>query len=246
MGINKFLVLLVAALVSLVSVTSGIACINPSRYSGQTICDPFGRKCGECVSFVKKCTGDERKTSQWRQGRKVRDASISSGTAIATFPDGAYSGHAAIYMGQDHNGIHVWDQWRGHPVSQRIIHCFVSVTNGISCSNPGGYEGRKICDQFGGQCGQCVSFVKVCTGDRRATWQWGQGAKVRNANIAYGTGIATFPNGQYSGHAAIYVGQNDQGIQVWDQWRGHLVSSRTIYWNGNGLSNNGDSFYVIK
>ncbi|CAM4803892.1 unnamed protein product [Rotaria magnacalcarata] len=112
--------------------------------------------------------------------------------------------------------------------------------------NPGGYEGRKICDQFGGQCGQCVSFVKVCTGDRRATWQWGQGAKVRNANIAYGTGIATFPNGQYSGHAAIYVGQNDQGIQVWDQWRGHLVSSRTIYWNGNGLSNNGDSFYVIK
>ncbi|CAM4803898.1 unnamed protein product [Rotaria magnacalcarata] len=113
----------VAALVSLVSVTSGIACINPSRYSGQTVCDPFGRKCGECVSFVKKCTGDERKTSQWRQGRKVRDASISSGTAIATFPDGAYSGHAAIYMGQDHNGIHVWDQWRGHPVSQRIIHC---------------------------------------------------------------------------------------------------------------------------
>ncbi|CAF4242701.1 unnamed protein product [Rotaria socialis] len=119
----------------------------------------------------------------------------------------------------------------------------ISVTNGISCRNPGGYEGRKVCDQFGGQCGQCVSFVKVCTGDQRATWQWKQGAKVRNAPISYGTGIATFRNGQYSGHAAIYVGQNSNGIQVWDQWVGHLVSSRTIRWNGNGISNNGDSFY---
>ncbi|CAF3199185.1 unnamed protein product [Rotaria socialis] len=132
MDINKSLVLLVVALVSLVSVTSGISCINPSKYSSQTICDHFGRKCGECVSFVKKCTGDERRTNQWRQGRKVRDASISPGTAIATFPDGAYSGHAAIYMSQGHNGIHVWDQWYGHPVSQRIIRW-----NGHGLSNNG-------------------------------------------------------------------------------------------------------------
>jgi len=77
------------------------------------------------------------------------------------------------------------------------------------------------------------------------TGSWRQGTKVRGANIAYGTGIATFPNGRYSGHAAIYVGQNSQGIQVWDQWKGHPVSTRTIRWNGSGISNNGDSFYVI-
>ncbi|CAM4803978.1 unnamed protein product [Rotaria magnacalcarata] len=178
MQLNAFLVLLVASLFSSFTVTSGLLCTNPGRYSGEKVCDYYGkifmslfialkshfifrnctgdgrptsswrpgtkfvtnrfhsvqqfsggRKCGECVSFVKKCTGDERKTSQWRQGRKVRDASISSGTAIATFPDGAYSGHAAIYMGQDHNGIHAWDQWRGHPVSQRIIHWY---GNGLS------------------------------------------------------------------------------------------------------------------
>jgi hypothetical protein len=41
---------------------------------------------------------------------QVRGASITSGTAIATFPNGKYSGHAAIYVGQDSNGIQVWDQ----------------------------------------------------------------------------------------------------------------------------------------
>ena len=37
--------------------------------------------------------------------------------AVATFPGGKYSGHAAIYTGQDSNGIQVWDQviiFRGH------------------------------------------------------------------------------------------------------------------------------------
>ncbi|CAF2164343.1 unnamed protein product [Rotaria magnacalcarata] len=122
---------------------------------------------------------------------------------------------------------------------------FVSVTSGSSCSNPGQYSGRNLCDHAGGFCGECVSFIKICTGDRRTTSQWGQGIKVRRANIAYGTAIATFSNGRYSGHAAIYTGQNDNGIQVWDQWVGHSVAIRIIRWNGSGVSNNGDSFYVI-
>ncbi|CAF1266269.1 unnamed protein product [Adineta steineri] len=68
---------------------------------------------------------------------------------------------------------------------------------------------------------------------------------VRGASIASGTAIATFPNGKYSGHAAIYTGQNNDGIQVWDQWVGRPVATRTIRWNGSGISNNGDSFFVI-
>jgi hypothetical protein len=32
--------------------------------------------------------------------------------------------------------------------------------------------------------------------------------------LAYGTAIATFPNGAYYGHAAIYTGKTSQGIQV--------------------------------
>jgi hypothetical protein len=35
--------------------------------------------------------------------------------------------------------------------------------------------------------------------------------------IAYGTAIATFSGDRYSGHAAIYVSQNRDGIHVYDQ-----------------------------
>ncbi|CAF0937493.1 unnamed protein product [Adineta steineri] len=122
---------------------------------------------------------------------------------------------------------------------------FASVTEAASCSNPSQYKGQKVCDRTGGERGQCVSFVKVCTGDRRTTSQWSAGVKVRGANISFGTAIATFPNGKYSGHAAIYTGQNNDGIQVWDQWVGRPVATRTIRWNGSGISNNGDSFFVI-
>jgi len=114
-----------------------------------------------------------------------------------------------------------------------------------NCPNPSNYAGRSLCDFAGGYCGECVSFYKVCSGDRRVTGQWVKGQKVRGASLAVGTGIATFPNGKYFGHAAIYMGQDSGGIQVWDQWKGHPVSRRTIRWNGNGISNNGDSFYVI-
>ncbi|CAF2600367.1 unnamed protein product [Rotaria sp. Silwood2] len=136
------------------------------------------------------------------------------------------------------------------------------ITLGISCRKPSQYAGQSVCDHFGkliltwvvrcihetilgGLHGECVSFVKICTGDRRKTDQWRRGAKVRGSNIASGTAIATFPYGKYKGHAAIYISQDRSGIQVWDQWKGHSVSQRTIRWNGSGLSNNGDSFYVI-
>jgi len=89
-----------------------------------------------------------------------------------------------------------------------------------------------------------ISF-QVATGDYRVTANWVRGVKVKGAAIPFGTAIATFPNGKYSGHTAIYTGQNVEGIQVWDQWVGHSVSQRTIRWNGARISNNGDSFYVI-
>lgn len=71
-----------------------------------------------------------------------------------------------------------------------------------------------LCLRAGGYCGECVSFYKICTGDRRTTGQWVRGQKVRGASLPVGTGIATFPNGKYYGHAAIYMGQNAQGTQA--------------------------------
>lgn len=65
-----------------------------------------------------------------------------------------------------------------------------------------------------------------------------------------GTAIATFINGKYPTegrrHAAIFESRVIGGFIVWDQWVGRPVNRRLITWNGNGLSNNGLSFYIIK
>jgi hypothetical protein len=87
------------------------------------------------------------------------------------------------------------------------------------------------------------------------TATWAQGAAVQgNTSLQPGTAIATFnANGQYanatngSSHAAIYLGQNAQGIQVEDQWSNQPASIRTIPWNNptGTAANTGSSFYVI-
>lgn len=101
-------------------------------------------------------------------------------------------------------------------------------------------------------CGQCVSYVTtVCPTIPVGTGQWSKGVAVKgNQNIVAGTAIATFnTTGQYHGHAAIYVSQDDTGIQVFDQWitgTGKGVGKRVLKWGGNGVSNNGDGFYVVE
>src|SRR5690349_5575430 len=74
----------------------------------------------ECVAFLQATIPGMPNTHFWRPGKKVTrgDVTIEPGTAIATFVDGAYPGpgrhkHAAIYMGQDAEGIQVLDQWAG-------------------------------------------------------------------------------------------------------------------------------------
>ncbi len=112
------------------------------------------------------------------------------------------------------------------------------------CANPASFRGQVLCFPAGQFCGECVSFYKVCiscrfliltgsfqvcTGDSRTTSQWRAGARVRGTNLAFGTGIATFPNGRYSGHVAIYTGQDTNGIQVWDQVSFNRRLSRTWF-----------------
>jgi hypothetical protein len=84
-------------------------------------------------------------------------------------------------------------------------------------------------------------IFKVCTGDHRQTALWGTGDQVKgNSNLEKGTTIDLFgPDGKYArGHAAIYVGQDQNGIQVLDQWAerpsrpAHPVAPRTIRWDG--------------
>lgn len=90
---------------------------------------------------------------------------------------------------------------------------------------------------------------------------WREGARIvklapgKADTIQKGTAIATFVDGKYPQHgntgmhAAIYLGQNAQGIQVMDQWRAQgKVRPRTIPWHPHrpGLSNDGSAFSVIE
>ncbi len=67
---------------------------------------------GECVDLVREAAHAPR-TTDWVRGVQVQgDTNIRPGTAIATFDsNGRYTGHAAIYLGQDERGIRVIDQW---------------------------------------------------------------------------------------------------------------------------------------
>jgi hypothetical protein len=95
---------------------------DPGSFAGQAVGS------GHCVAYVQQSAGAPH-TSHWRRGVKVRGSGAPAGTAIATFggaparyenrTDG--SSHAAILIAEDSGGLRVWDQWRGHPVSQRTI-----------------------------------------------------------------------------------------------------------------------------
>lgn len=83
---------------------------------------------GHCVRFVQVMCAELPHTSKWRKGAWVRGAKIPSGTIIATFDDkNRYanatdgSSHAAVYEGETAEGLLVYDQWIGRPVSMRTI-----------------------------------------------------------------------------------------------------------------------------
>ena len=48
---------------------------------------------------------------------------------------------------------------------------------------------------------------------------------------------------------AIYVSQDQEGITVYDQWitgSGKAIGQRKLRFGANGVSNNGDGFYVVE
>jgi len=100
-----------------------------------------------------------------------------------------------------------------------------------------------------GESTECVAAVKhFCNAPQTSRWRKGRQVKGRT-DIRAGTAIATFtaPNNGYRGHAAIYVGQNSTELQVLDQWKTKKFSPRPIRFNNaeNGVSNDGDQFYVV-
>jgi hypothetical protein len=107
-------------------------------FSGSPYVSPLTQHT-ECVAFLQTALVGIPGTTAWKEGRKVTkgDGTILPGTAIATFVDGKYPGpgrdkHAAIYLGQDAEGIQVLDQWaKQGKVLKRTIRWLVPVGTGI-------------------------------------------------------------------------------------------------------------------
>ncbi|WP_293370315.1 BPSL0067 family protein [Nevskia sp.] len=125
-------------------------------------------------------------------------------------------------------------------------------------ANPDSYAGKAYSNAKGNT--ECVEFVKQ-TLAAPVTALWREGLKVKKLNVgerdplSRGTAIATFVDGKYPQtgitgmHAAIYLGQNADGIQVLDQWRSQgKVLARTIPWKPRrpGLSNSASTFSAIE
>ena len=97
--------------------------------------------------------------------------------------------------------------------------------------------------------GQCVALVQAANPGIGPTRNWKCGSPVRgNTDLRPGTAIATFHGADRSSHAAIYLGQNERGIQVLDQWAGSAAAVRTIPWNNPGgvAANTGTAFHVVR
>lgn len=98
--------------------------------------------------------------------------------------------------------------------------------------------------------GHCVSFIKRCSG-APLTHLWRPGSHVKGIELEPGTIIATFVGQRYpskSGyHAAIYSHQDNDGIWVWDQWRGKPVHLRLIKWQNprSRPANSGKAYRVV-
>lgn len=104
--------------------------------------------------------------------------------------------------------------------------------------------------------GQCVALAKAVQPNLGPTSNWRGGEKVQgNTSLSPGTVIATFNrSNRYanavdgSSHAAIYLGQDANGVQVLDQWAGSRAAVRTIPWHNAGAvaANTGTAFQVVK
>lgn len=115
--------------------------------------------------------------------------------------------------------------------------------------DPGHYAGERIDN------GHCVRFCQVACRTLPHTLHWVAGRKVRGGGVAPYAIIATFDaTGRYANatdgtsHAAVFVQETEQGIEVWDQWQGQPVHRRMIrFRDGQGRPvNDGDQFFVVE
>jgi hypothetical protein len=99
-------------------------------------------------------------------------------------------------------------------------------------------------------CGQCVSYVKQVCPSLPLTNGWKKGSPAKG-NAQKGMVIATFDSeDNYYGHAAIYVSEDQDGINVYDQYiygvTPKAVGPRKLRFGASNDVNNGDKFYIVE
>ena len=115
----------------------------------------------------------------------------------------------------------------------------------LLCNNANRFEHKVIGN------GHCVSLIRVCS-DAPTTKYWQAGEQVTKSSPEPGTVIATFANGEYPNrkgyHAAIFISQDQDGIWVWDQWRGKAVHKRLIRFGNKRTeaSNSAQAYRIVK
>lgn len=112
------------------------------------------------------------------------------------------------------------------------------------------YEGKAV--GSGPNKGECATGVQVIFIDAGKplglTKTWKPGPRVKGNKVAPGTAIASFKDGKYWHHTAIFVAETSDGLEVWDQWAGQPWHKRTLRFKKDMTdgSNNGKLFYVIR
>jgi hypothetical protein len=113
-----------------------------------------------------------------------------------------------------------------------------------------GTNSTEVADNGGTYWGECVSLVKAATKNNTTTSGWVEGAGVFTG-LRSGTAIATFSNGHYYGHTAIFLGYVKSssgatiGIRIADQnWGARLVKRHVLYRSGSGVAD-ADRYHAI-
>jgi hypothetical protein len=103
--------------------------------------------------------------------------------------------------------------------------------------------------------GHCMQLVQLVDPLVPHSSKLRQGIRVKGADLPRGAVIATFDaNGRYangtdgSSHVALLVSQNEEGLNVVDQWVGHPTNTRTIRFKGGvaPACDDGDAYCVVE
>ncbi len=213
--------------------------------------------------------------TQWRDGRfqlPTRTAdpvtrSTMSTSSVSSTSSAEGRGDSLIASGNLKNAFTVLKEekariYRSPLSSQSTVSTPVSTTTSstIGLADTKAFLGNLV------GIGQCVSYVKAVTPGLAGiqTSRWKAGLQVKGANLQPGTAIMTsqpgggYPTGRSPKHAAIYLGQDEHGIRVLDQWavkkdkngkilrEAQVVHERVIRFTGRGGVNDGDAYFVVK